>query len=204
MPPPAATSARQEPPSRAPKRRPAIVAAGALLAADALSASCAFAGSLERAGDILSPAVPVAGLLISVAKDDKDGIVQLGATALTSTGVTQALKAATNDSAWGTRPNGGSYSFPSGHTSFAFAGAGYLHFRYGWEYGLPAAAVAAFVAYTRVDANKHHVRDVVAGSLVGYTSAFFLTDPQNKNVRITPIANFGQKPSFGLVAHIRF
>jgi len=64
------------------------------------------------------------------------------------------------------RPNGNLHSFPSGHTTFAVAGAAFLQERYGWTYGVPAFAVASFVAYSRVRADKHWWHDVAAGAAV--------------------------------------
>ena len=61
------------------------------------------------------------------------------------------------------RPDGGSQSFPSGHSASAFAGAAFLQRRYGWSYGAPAYAVATFVAYSRVESKRHWTSDVIAG-----------------------------------------
>ena len=164
----------------------------------------AYAGdSLETAGDILRFAIPVTGGLISVQKRDTDGLWQWGATWAVSAGITQGLKYGLDDTGWGERPDGGSRSFPSGHASSAAAGAGYLHFRYGWEYGLPAAALTGLVAYSRVESREHHPRDVVAGALIGYGAAFLLTDMQSDKVSVMPFAEIG-KPSFGIVARLRF
>lgn len=178
-----------------------VVTLGSTLALAA--AHPARAGDLETLGDLLQFAIPASAAAISVYKHDTDGLWQLGATTVATAGFTHALKFSFNETDWGRRPHGGDDSFPSGHTSSAFSGAGYLHFRYGWEYGLPAAALATVVGYSRVEADKHHVRDVVAGALVGYGTAFLLTDAQNENVTILPYAEI-TKPSFGFVARIQF
>src|SRR3982074_219680 len=47
------------------------------------------------------------------------------------------------------------HSFPSDSAAVALSAASYLQIRYGWDYGLPAYAVAAFVGYSRVEAKKH-------------------------------------------------
>jgi membrane-associated phospholipid phosphatase len=60
-------------------------------------------------------------------------------------------------------------SFPSGHASFAFAGASVVGHYYGAAGGIPAYAVAAFIAGSRLPANKHYLSDVVAGSVLGFT-----------------------------------
>lgn len=71
-----------------------------------------------------------------------------------------------------TRPGGGNYSFPSGHTSPNFAIAGTLAYMYPWYIGVPAFAAAALVGYTRIDLNQHYASDVVAGAGIGL---FFAT-----------------------------
>lgn len=101
------------------------------------------------------------------------------------------------------RPDGGGLSFPSGHTSGAFSGASYLHYRYGWEYGLPAYLTAAAVGYSRVVADKHYWTDVLAGAAIANLSAFLLDDPINQRVTVLPMLD-ARKPSFGIVASIRF
>lgn len=59
----------------------------------------------------------------------------------------------------------------------------FLASRYGWEYGLPALAVATTVAVSRVDSKKHHVRDVVAGCALSFiVNEFFVTKPEDDNV----------------------
>lgn len=66
-----------------------------------------------------------------------------------------------------TRPNGGSYSFPSGHASSTFAVATALETLYGLKTGIPAYAAASFISITRVDMNAHFVSDVVFGAAMG-------------------------------------
>lgn len=65
------------------------------------------------------------------------------------------------------RPDGGSRSFPSGHTSLAFTGAEFIRKEYGWGWGAPAYVAAGFVGWSRVEAKRHYTRDVLAGAAVG-------------------------------------
>ncbi|MFT3906585.1 MAG: phosphatase PAP2 family protein [Steroidobacteraceae bacterium] len=120
------------------------------------------------AGDILQYAVPAAALVATWHFDDSEGRWELlkdyGATMVSA----YALKAAFNHTSWGTRPNGGDYSFPSGHTASACAGGFFLEERYGWAWGAPALAAALYTGYTRVDEHDHYVRDVVAGCALAY------------------------------------
>lgn len=131
----------------------------------------------EKAGDIITLMIPAAGLGMAVAKHDKEGMYDLGKTMATNLAATYALKYATNDTAWGERPNGEDYSFPSGHTSISCAGASFIGQRYGWRYGSIAMLPAAYVGWSRVDADKHHARDVIAGCALGTVSGLVMTQP---------------------------
>jgi membrane-associated phospholipid phosphatase len=68
------------------------------------------------------------------------------------------------------------HSFPSGHTAMSFQSATFLHKRYGIKSALLAYTGATFVAFSRVYANKHYTRDVIAGALIGSVSSWFFTD----------------------------
>jgi membrane-associated phospholipid phosphatase len=67
------------------------------------------------------------------------------------------------------RPNGmDDKSFPSGHTSNAFALAVVAERHYGWKAGVPAYALASVVALSRLQQNEHYLSDVIAGATLGY------------------------------------
>jgi membrane-associated phospholipid phosphatase len=154
----------------------------------------------EKFGDVMRFALPAAALGISAAKRDKDGVLMLAASGVPTFALTYGLKAAVHEE----RPDGsGDDSFPSGHTSAAFWGASYLHYRYGWKYGLPAYALAALVGGSRIEADKHYFHDVLASVLIANLSAYFLTDPQNDRVFLFPHCD-SRKRSFGIVAAMKF
>ena len=106
--------------------------------------------------------------------------MQLGLTDGSSFLVTEALKYSVDS----TRPNGENHSFSSGHTTTAFAGAGYLRVRYGWRVGLPFELLAATVGFARVQSHDHHWYDVVAGAAIGDGAAQAFTHRLNPNVRV--------------------
>ena len=64
-------------------------------------------------------------------------------------------------------------SFPSGHTTIAFATATSLALEYKkWYITVPAYAWAAGVGYSRKYLGQHYPSDVIAGAVVGTGSAF--------------------------------
>lgn len=136
-----------------------------------------------RAGEI---ALVVGAFGYSATSDDWNGVLDLGLTVGSTAGITEILKRTVHEQ----RPDGSdNRSFPSGHTSISFAAAGYLHARYGWQIGLPAAAVASFVGFSRVQSKDHHWYDVVAGAALGEAAAFIITPAVDERVQILPWAD---------------
>jgi membrane-associated phospholipid phosphatase len=67
----------------------------------------------------------------------------------------------------------GDYSFPSGHTSFAFTAATSMSLSCKkWYIIVPAYAWACGVAYSRIQLGVHYPTDVLMGALVGTASSF--------------------------------
>jgi membrane-associated phospholipid phosphatase len=67
-----------------------------------------------------------------------------------------------------TRPDGSNQqSFPSGHTSTAFAWATVAQAHYGWKAGAPSYLAATAIGFSRITNNKHNLSDVVAGATIG-------------------------------------
>lgn len=73
------------------------------------------------------------------------------------------------------RPDSSDFSsFPSGHTTEAFANAEFMRMQYGKKYPLLAIAgylMAGTTGYLRMYNNKHWFSDVVAGAAIGFCSA---------------------------------
>ncbi len=72
------------------------------------------------------------------------------------------------------RPGGGNNSFPSGHTSTAFAAASLIYDNSGGTIGVPAYGLAALTGYSRMEARRHYPSDVLAGAAIGILSAQIL------------------------------
>ena len=85
--------------------------------------------------------------------------------------ITQGLKFAVDR----TRPDGTAYSFPSGHTSSAFATATVLERNFGWKVGVPAYGIASWVAASRMESKRHYLSDVAFGAAVGIVAGRTVT-----------------------------
>ena len=129
--------------------------------------------TIASAGDFLQFVLPATAAGLTIGYWDGQGSLQFGESAAVTLGVTYTLKYTVPEA----RPNGGSQSFPSGHTSISFCTAEFMRKRYGWEYGIPAYAAASFVGYSRVEAGQHHPHDVVAGAAIGIASSYIFTRP---------------------------
>jgi membrane-associated phospholipid phosphatase len=81
--------------------------------------------------------------------------------------ITQGLTHAIKFSVRRARPDGTSYSFPSGHTSTSFASATVLQREFGWRVGIPAYGLASYVAASRVQSKRHFLSDVAFGAALG-------------------------------------
>jgi len=80
-------------------------------------------------------------------------------------------------------------SHPSGHTTAAFAGAGFIDQRYGHGWGIPALLAAGFVGYSRVQSYNHFMDDVTAGASIGLLYNWLFVTPQSEsgNVSVLPL-----------------
>lgn len=152
----------------------------------------------DDAGTIARDALVVAAFGIPVLEGDWDGALQAGG----SIGATMVVTAGLKETFPTLRPDGSDRkSFPSGHTSVAFAAAGTIHNRHGWEAGLPAYLVASFVGLSRVEARKHRVGDVLVGAALGVGTAHLITRRKDDRVQIIP---WGDTKSAGIALAMRF
>src|SRR3954462_7482722 len=147
-----------------------IFAAIVLLAA---GSEAARAASSESLGTDVAIALPVIAGGITLAKDDWKGTAQLTVDTIATVGLAYGLKHVIREQ----RPDKSDFhSMPSDTSALAFAPAQFLWDRYGWRYGLPAYAAATFVAWSRVDADKHHWYDVTASAALAFgVSKIFTT-----------------------------
>jgi membrane-associated phospholipid phosphatase len=108
------------------------------------------------------------------------------------------LKVVTNR----TRPDGTRYSFPSGHSTAAFATAGVIANRYGVWPGIIAEAAATYVGLSRLQENKHYISDVAAGCLLGNYIAYQVVHSHGAFRNVSVLAG-GVPDAFGAAVEFR-
>ena len=104
------------------------------------------------------------------------------------------------------RPDGsGQHAFPSTHCAISASAATSLWIRYGWKWGVPAAAVAGYVAWGRIYARKHDAWDVLAGTAIGIGSAFAFVrrSPEGSRLTLQPLAD-PLTGTYALTARLEF
>ena len=101
------------------------------------------------------------------------------------------------------RPGGGQKtSFPSGHTTTAFAFASVVGSFHEWYYAIPAYTIATAVAFQRLTNNNHYLHDVIAGATIGIAYGLGVSKAvKNKNsfmdnMTILPISSDGMMMAY--------
>jgi len=136
---------------------------------------------VKLVGDIFYALIPLGSYTSTFYMDDDEGRMEFYKSFAMTAGLTYGLKYTVD----APRPDGSdNHSFPSGHSSITFQSAVFLHKRYGLKYALLSYAGATFVGFSRVYANEHYSRDVIAGTVIGGLSAWFFTD-KDENIKIS-------------------
>jgi len=120
---------------------------------------------------------------------NKPGAISFGSDLIRAQVMAELLTVGIKQGTRRARPEGSGYSFPSGHTSTAFASATVIQQHYGWKFGLPAYAVASYVAASRVEMKKHYLSDVAFGAAIGIISGRTVTLGHEHRFMVTPIAS---------------
>ena len=88
------------------------------------------------------------------------------------------------------RPDGGNYSFPSGHAARTFAVASVLETMHGPAVGIPAFLAAGAISFSRIDQRSHYLSDVIFGAAwgaaIGWGTATFHKKLEEKHLTIVP------------------
>jgi membrane-associated phospholipid phosphatase len=116
-------------------------------------------------------------------------LVNVGAELVRAQTVAQTMAWAMKYSIRRTRPDGSSFSFPSGHASVSFASATVLQRNFGWKVGIPAYSVASYVAASRIQMKRHYLSDVAFGAAVGVLAGRTVTVGRGRaRLFVSPLA----------------
>jgi membrane-associated phospholipid phosphatase len=115
-------------------------------------------------------------------------IARLGADLVQAEIMAEVLSAGLKQAARRARPEGSGFSFPSGHTTVTFASATVLQRHFGWRVGVPAYAVASYVATSRVQQRRHYLSDVAFGAALGSIAGRTVVVGRRHAVEIGPMA----------------
>ena len=166
-------------------------------------------GRFTKLGDYGGRVIPngayVLGMLVAGAAGQKKAFTHAEVMTLATiyaAGVSSVLKVTVREP----RPNDGSdrKSFPSGHSTTAFAFASVVGAEHSLPYGILAYGLAAAVAYSRMNDNKHRLHDVVAGATIGTAYGLGIHYKHSKNrgsLALLPIVGEGE---YGLLARMQF
>jgi membrane-associated phospholipid phosphatase len=131
----------------------------------------------KNSSDMLAIGLPALAAGAAWGQGDTEGLKQLSLSMATSVGTAEVLKRSVHSM----RPDGSdNKSFPSTHTAVVFAAARFMDKRYGAQMAsyTPWLYVAAgMTGVARVEANKHHWRDVLAGGALGWSASQWWTQP---------------------------
>ncbi|MDR1413861.1 MAG: phosphatase PAP2 family protein [Puniceicoccales bacterium] len=153
------------------------------------------ASSLENVGHAFQYILPAYAFGLTCLQKDYEGSKQFlyafGSSQLT----VHALKLTTREK----RPNYSEgdkkNSFPSGDSSSSFLGAAFIHRRYGFKQAIIPYGFATLNAYSRVEAKKHYVHDVVAGALISWAFVWLFVDPKS-NIAVSSDEHMAAKVGY--------
>lgn len=142
-----------------------LLAAGLATAVLAASPATAANGNLRKAGNLLTIALPVSALGVSLLKNDWRGLGEFVVSAGLTVGSAYALREIVRIR----RPDGSDFrSFTPPDLALADSAGDYLWDRYGWKYGVPAYAARFLVSYALSDEKKNHWYDTAASAALAY------------------------------------
>ena len=150
-------------------------------------------GTFEAGATVGGARAQLAGALATYAVGRVTGhtrVASVGSDLIRAQVLAQAMTAGIKLAARRDRPDGGEYSFPSGHTSVTFATATVLQRNFGWKAGIPAYGLASYVAASRVHVKRHFLSDVAFGAAIGVVAGRTVTVGRGRaKFAVTPAAS---------------
>ena len=126
---------------------------------------------LQIVPNILYSLIEGANYYLNDNEDSKRQAIGMAKATIYSGLITDIIKPIINEQ----RPNGGRSSFPSGHSTTAFAFASFAASEHPWYIGFPAYLLASYVGYCRMQDNYHYLHDVMAGATIGMSYGIALS-----------------------------
>jgi membrane-associated phospholipid phosphatase len=117
----------------------------------------------------------------------KPCVASLGADLVRAQVIAEALTFTVKQATRRARPEGSGFSFPSGHATVAFASATVLQRHFGWKVGVPAYAVASYVAASRVEMKRHYLSDVAFGAALGIVAGRTVAVGHGNRLMLSPM-----------------
>ncbi len=147
---------------------------------------------LDYMGQLIPNAIYIAGFGIHAALTDDQGSQDNATIMFKSMFYSCLMSTVLKYSFQEERPNGASnLSFPSGHTTAAFAFASVVGARHPWYFGVPAYILATLVGIQRLNSNSHFIHDVLMGATIGISYGISLSDVDSE-IALIPILD-GQR-----------
>jgi membrane-associated phospholipid phosphatase len=97
------------------------------------------------------------------------------------------------------RPDGGRFSFPSGHVTDTAMLATVLQDRWGWKASVPAYVFTAFTAYSRIEADRHWLSDTLFGGALGIATGLAVTRYRHRHTAVAPQTGASTRSTFVVV-----
>lgn len=151
-------------------RRAIVVCAALLIPASASAAS----GDLRKVGNILTVALPVTAIGVSLLHHrDWRGLGEFAVSAGLTVGSAYMIRQMVRER----RPDGSDFhTLTPPDLALADASADYMWSRYGWRYGVPAYLASALVSYSLSDAKKNHWYDTLASGALAFGFNYAIVD----------------------------
>jgi hypothetical protein len=131
-------------------------------------------------GDYLRIVIPVYSLGYAMHEEGYEGAEQLGYSVLSAQLTSELSKKATQEKRPDYKAGNKKDSFPSGHATGAFSGAMFIHKRYGFKQSIIPYLLAGITGYSRVEARRHHVHDILGAAAISAFYTWILVDGQSK------------------------